>query len=105
VNKKITKFEQEVYDACSRIPIGRVVTYKDIAVYINKPKSYRAVGNALNNNPFAPAVPCHRVVKSDGSLGGFASGAIKKRNLLQKEGIEIKKGKIVKFNAIRFIFN
>lgn len=104
VNKKITKFEQEVYEACSRIPLGKVSTYLDIAVYINRPGSCRAVGNALNHNPYAPQVPCHRVIRSDGSIGGFASGAEKKTLLLLKEGIQVIKGKVVQFNAVRYIF-
>ena len=62
------------------------MTYAQVAVAIGKPKAVRAVGNALNRNPFAPAVPCHRVVRSDGTIGGFASGAAMKRRLLRKEG-------------------
>lgn len=89
----ITAFQQKVYRACSKIPKGKVSTYKDIAQAVQS-KAYRAVGQALNKNPFAPRVPCHRVVGSDGSLGGFASGMRKKRALLQKEGVEIQKGKI-----------
>ena len=104
MNKKITKFEQEVYEACSRIPLGRVSTYKDIAVYIKRPGSARAVGNALNRNPYAPKVPCHRVVKSDGSLGGFALGSLKKELLLSQEGLKIWKGKIRDFKQSRYSF-
>lgn len=65
-------------------------------------KAYRAVGNALNKNPFAPKVPCHRVVSSDGSIGGFASGAMKKIELLKSEGIKVKGGKIQDFEKVRF---
>lgn len=61
------------------------MTYKEVAHAIGKPKAYRAVGNALNRNPFAPEVPCHRVIKSDGSIGGFASGSNKKLKLLKSE--------------------
>jgi len=104
VNKKITKFEQEVYEACSRIPLGKVSTYLDIAVYINRPRSSRAVGNALNHNPYAPQVPCHRVVKSDGSLGGFASGSVKKRVILLREGLNILNDKISGFENVRYRF-
>ena len=104
MNKKITKFAQDVYDACSRIPLGKVSTYQDIAVYINRPRSCRAVGNALNHNPFAPQVPCHRVVRSDGALGGFASGSGNKEQILNREGIRIIKGKVWDFNNVRFRF-
>lgn len=59
-----------------------------------KTRAYRAVGNAMNKNPYAPEVPCHRVISSDGSLGGFALGPKKKIAMLKKEGVEIKNGKI-----------
>jgi len=62
----------------------------------------RAVGNALNQNPFAPKVPCHRVVKSDGSLGGFATGAAKKKALLSKEGIRLEGDKLKDFEKVLF---
>src|SRR5258708_19302876 len=67
----ITAFQKLVYDFVRKIPTGHTVTYKQVASGIGKPKAYRAVGNALNKNPFAPEVPCHRVIKSDGSIGGF----------------------------------
>lgn len=87
-------FNQKVWNACKRIPKGKVSTYGEIAKAIKNKDSSRAVGNALNKNPFAPIVPCHRVVQSNGSIGGFASGAGKKIKLLKKEGIEIKNNKI-----------
>ena len=70
------------------IPKGKVKTYKEVAIGIKMPKSSRAVANACGKNPFAPIVPCHRVIRSDGRLGGFsAPGGIKlKRKLLKKEG-------------------
>ncbi|MEK9157779.1 MAG: MGMT family protein [Patescibacteria group bacterium] len=82
----ITPFQQKVYDFVRTIPKGKTLTYKQVAIGIKKPKAYRAVGNALNRNPFAPEVPCHRVIKSDGSIGGFASGSTKKLKLLKREG-------------------
>lgn len=88
---KITIFEGKVYKAIKAIPKGQVRSYKWVAKRIGRPKAYRAVGNALNKNPFAPVVPCHRVVKSDGSLGGFARGAKTKLKLLQAEGLTLKK--------------
>jgi len=84
-----TKFQDKVYNLCKKVPKGKVTTYKEIARAIGT-KAYRAVGTALNKNPFAPKVPCHRVVNSDGSIGGFASGVDKKIRLLRKEGVEIK---------------
>ena len=88
---KPTSFQMKVYKATSRIPCGKVATYGWVARQIGC-KSAQAVGGALRVNPFAPNVPCHRVIASDGSLNGFAghtSGPFfaKKRRLLQEEGI------------------
>ena len=86
-------FNQKVWALTARIPAGKVTTYADIARAL-KTRGYRAVGNALNRNPYAPAVPCHRVVGSDGSLTGFASGVDKKRAILQREGIRFRGSKV-----------
>lgn len=102
--KEISYFENLVYQATKKIPKGKISTYSQIAFYIGKPKSYRAVGNALNKNPFAPEVPCHRVVKSDGLLGGFAYGINKKRILLKQEGIGLKNNRVLNFKEKLFIF-
>lgn len=96
----VSEFSKKVFSALRKIPRGRVSTYKDIAAVIGKPKAHRAVGNALNKNCFS-SVPCHRVVKSDGSIGGFREGRTKKAFLLKKEGISLKNGRIVDFDAIR----
>ncbi len=89
-DQNITSFQKKVYDFVRKIPKGKTLTYKQVAVGIRAPKAYRAVGNALNKNPFAFTdggdVPCHRVIRSDGSVGGFASGTNKKLQLLNKEG-------------------
>ncbi len=82
---KITVFQKKVYDFVSTIQKGKTATYKEVAIAIGQPKAYRAVGNALNKNPFAPAVPCHRIIRSNGEIGGFASGAKKKIQLLKNE--------------------
>ncbi|MFA5106375.1 MAG: MGMT family protein [Candidatus Micrarchaeia archaeon] len=84
---RVTKFEHEVYKACLKIPRGKTATYKEIAAMIGRPGAARAVGNALGKNPFAPFVPCHRVLKSDGSLGGYSGrgGVATKKKLLEKE--------------------
>ncbi len=91
-----TEFEREVYAACSRIRKGRVSTYAEISRAIGNPGASRAVGNALNKNPFRK-VPCHRVVRSDGKVGGFARGGREKQNILKKEGLIIEKGRITGF--------
>jgi O-6-methylguanine DNA methyltransferase len=85
--KSHTPFQQAVWRACMKIPKGQTRSYKWIAARIGKPGATRAVGSALGKNPFAPTVPCHRVIKSDGTLGGFsaAGGPAAKRRLLQKE--------------------
>jgi methylated-DNA-[protein]-cysteine S-methyltransferase len=96
----MTDFEQMVYQAVRQIPKGRVSTYARIARSIGRSGSARAVGNALNRNPFAPEVPCHRVVKSDGGLGGFAFGQEAKADLLRSEGLMISGGKLAGFKDI-----
>jgi len=87
-------FNQKVWALTARIPKGQVVTYAQIARQL-KTRGYRAVGNALNKNPYAPAVPCHRVVGSDGKLTGFAGGLEKKQRMLQREGVSIANGKVL----------
>ncbi len=82
-------FSQRVLALTARIPRGRVTTYGTIAKALGNPRASRAVGQALHFNPFAPAVPCHRVVGSDGKLTGFASGIRRKAQLLKKEGVEV----------------
>ena len=90
-------FDEKVWNLIKRIPKGKVTTYKEIGEYMNT-KAYRAVGQALKRNPHAPKTPCHRVVCSDGSLGGYGGrskmGMEKKSKLLRSEGVNIEKGKI-----------
>lgn len=99
MKQNMTPFRKAVYKATRKIPKGKVATYGQIARFIGRPKAARAVGNALNSNPFSPKVPCHRVVNSDGKIGGFASGTAKKVALLRKEGLKVKDGKIVDFRG------
>jgi len=86
-------FNQQVWAICARVPRGKVTTYAAIARKLGT-QAYRAVGNAMNKNPYAPKVPCHRVVGSDGSLTGFAAGIEKKKRLLKAEGVEFANGKV-----------
>ena len=86
-------FNEKVWAVCARVPKGRVTTYAAIARKVGT-EAYRAVGNAMNKNPYAPKVPCHRVVGSDGSLTGFAAGLEKKKRLLKAEGVAFSKGKV-----------
>jgi len=82
-------FNEKVWAVTSRIPCGKVVTYGQIADLLGT-RAYRAVGNAMNRNPYAPKVPCHRVVGSNGQLTGFATGLEKKRRLLMGEAVPFK---------------
>jgi methylated-DNA-[protein]-cysteine S-methyltransferase len=86
--RKGTKFQIKVWKYLRTIPSGKVKTYKQVAIAIKRPKSARAVANACGKNPYAPKVPCHRVIRSNGSLGGFSApgGTKAKKNLLKKEG-------------------
>ena len=86
---KGTKFQLKVWKYLKKIPKGQVRTYFEVAKAINKPKSVRAVANAIGKNPYAPNIPCHRVIRSDGSLGGYSGkgGINTKRKLLKSEGI------------------
>ena len=86
-----TTFQLTVWNYLRQIPKGTVKTYSQIANDIGKPLAARAVANAIGKNPFAPKIPCHRVIRSDGSLGGYSGkGGIKtKKLLLKKEGITL----------------
>lgn len=96
-----THFQAQVYELCKRVPKGKVTTYKAIGDALGI-KGYRAVGMALNKNPFAPLVPCHRVVASNGAIGGFAQSVEKKIEMLRNEGIAVRDGKIVDFEKSYF---
>ena len=86
-----TKFQQRVWAYLRKIPRGSVKTYSQVAKGIGKPLAARAVANAIGKNPYAPKIPCHRVIRSNGSLGGYSGkGGVKtKRFLLKKEGIRL----------------
>lgn len=86
---ELTDFQSKILQVVRAIPYGQLKTYKDIAEDIGSPNSFRAVGNAVNKNPIPIIVPCHRVVKSDGSLGGYSYGVSTKRKLLSVENISI----------------
>ena len=86
-----TDFQIKVWNAISKIPKGKVKTYKELARSIRKPKASRAVANACGKNPFPIKIPCHRVIRSDGRLGGYSGkgGIETKRKLLRNEGVFI----------------
>ena len=89
-------FNKRCYEKLLLIPEGMISTYAEIAKSLDS-KAYRAVGNAMANNPHLISVPCHRIIRSDGSLGGYALGINKKIQLLEKEGIKIKNNKVIDF--------
>ena len=88
---KGTTFQLKVWTYLKKIPRGSVKTYSQVAKSIGKPLAVRAVANAIGKNPYAPSIPCHRVIRSDGSLGGYSGkGGIKtKKLLLKREGIKL----------------
>ncbi len=105
-----SKFNQKIWKLTKKIPKGKVTTYKILAEAA-RTKAYRAIGNALNKNPYGilncktkEMVPCHRVVDSKGHLHGFAHGLKKKAELLRKEGIAIKNNKVANFEKFLFRF-
>ncbi len=97
------KFADKVYGLCKKIPRGKVSTYGSIAKALNS--SPRAVGQALRCNPYAPIVPCHRVVASDGKIGGFMGKTAGKEiehkiALLESEGVKIRDGRVIGFEKV-----
>lgn len=86
-SRNTTLFEKKVYEEVKKIPRGEIKTYKQIARAIGHLKAFRAVGNALNKNPDLKKIPCHRVIRSDGTVGGYRYGTKKKIALLKKEGV------------------
>ena len=92
MNLKGTSFQLKVWNYLKKIPKGKVKTYMDVAKAIGKPLAVRAVANAIGKNPYSPKIPCHRVIRSDGSLGGYSGkgGIQQKRLLLRSEKVFIK---------------
>lgn len=83
--KKEFSFEEKVYQIVKEIPAGKFLTYKEVAQRAGSPEAWRAVGNILAKNK-SPEIPCHRIIRSDGKIGGYKYGQRKKRFLLKKEG-------------------
>lgn len=80
-------FKEKVYAVVAKIPKGQTMTYQQVARLAGSPKAYRAVGNIMNKNPDTAKVPCHRVVRSDGTPGGYAQGTSRKLAILKSEGV------------------
>ena len=82
-NLKGTKFQKRVWKELLKIPFGETRSYKEIAISIGTPNSYRSVANACGKNPYRVTIPCHRAIKSNGSIGGYsAKGGIKRKRML-----------------------
>lgn len=91
-NIKGTDFEKQVWTEIKKIPKGQTLTYKELAIKIGKPKAYRAVASACAKNPLLITIPCHRVIRSDGKIGGYkgVKGIERKKKLLESEGVNLK---------------
>jgi len=105
----MTPLQEKTYKLLRTVPRGRVTTYKALATALHI-KAYRAIGQFMRNNPYAPGVPCHRVVASDGTIGGFrgkTSGKeiIDKIAMLAKEGVQVTNHRIVNFDAKYYSFS
>ena len=94
----------KVYAKLLQVPEGKVTTYGDLAKAVGLKNGQRIIGTIMKNNPFPVIVPCHRVVRSDGKIGGYAYGEIVKSRMLANEGIKIKDGKIIDFDKDKFYF-
>lgn len=104
----MTAFSEKIYDLLKQIPKGKVTTYKIIAEKLDS-KAYQAIGQALKRNPNAPEVPCHRVVRTNGSIGGYSGSTssqvtAKKIHLLSLEGVKVKDNQIIDLDEILFKF-
>jgi methylated-DNA-[protein]-cysteine S-methyltransferase len=84
-----TPFQRSVWEAMLEIPLGATVSYRDLAERVGRPAAARAVGQAVGSNPIPLLIPCHRVVGSDGGLGGFGGGLPMKKKLLRQEGVAV----------------
>ena len=89
--------EKKIYKKLLEVPEGKITTYGELAKAVGLKNGQRAIGRIMNKNPFPVIIPCHRVVKSDGKIGGYAYGENIKTNMLNNEGISIKDGKIRNF--------
>lgn len=98
----MTEFQSRVLKLVSTIPSGKVTTYKELARALGRPRAYRAVANALARNPHPIKIPCHRVVRSDGGIGGYKLGILQKARLLAAEGVEVKNKKV---DLARYMFH
>lgn len=91
----MSEFQSRVLRMVSTVPRGKVTTYKELARAVGRPRAYRAVANALAKNPRPMEIPCHRVVRADGKIGGYKLGVKQKSKMLAAESIEVQNGKVL----------
>ena len=96
--------EKKIYRKLLQVPPGKITTYKELARSIGLENGQRVIGQIMKKNPFPVIIPCHRVVKSNGEIGGYAYGMSVKKNMLVKEGISISNNKIKNFQKTFFSF-
>ena len=96
--------EKKIYRKLLQVPSGKITTYKELAKSVGLQNGQRVIGQIMKKNPFPVIIPCHRVVKSNGEIGGYAYGISIKKNMLVKEGISISNNKIKNFQKTFFSF-
>lgn len=96
--------DKKIYKKLLEVPEGKITTYGDLAKAVGFKNGQRAVGKIMNKNPYPVIIPCHRVVRSDGKVGGYGYGEDIKINMLKREGIKIKDGKILDWEDTVFRF-
>jgi len=96
--------DRRVYKKLCKVPKGKITTYGELAKAVGLKNGQRVIGRIMNKNPYPVIVPCHRVVKSDGKIGGYAYGEKPKTKMLIREGLKIKNGKIVDFDDVIYRF-
>lgn len=101
-SKRQPSLSERVYRELLKVKSGEVITYADLARAAGIPGAQRAVGTMMAKNPWPGIVPCHRVVRADGSIGKYAHGSHIKENMLKKEGVNIRGGKVVDFGRVRY---
>lgn len=98
-NLNVSVLAKQCFQLLTLIPKGRVTTYSQIAKALGRPKAARAIGRIIGSNPLAPEIPCHRVVRNDGRLGGYSGGIQLKLKLLKSEGVTSLDGQVVDFTT------
>ena len=95
---------ERVYAELLKVPEGMVTTYGELARAVGLKNGQRAIGRMMKMNPYPPIIPCHRVVKSDGKIGGYLYGQDVKENMLKKEGVPVQNGKVAEFDSRLYKF-